>query len=75
MRLELIEVAVPLVMTHTKDIGRYVVAALGLKKWEKRSYIVGDRKSWNEVVELLGKLTGMFLPLLSVFCNSSWLIK
>lgn len=51
---------VPLVMTHTRDVGRFVVASLALEKWEKRSYIVGDRKSWNEVVEIAGKVIGKF---------------
>lgn len=53
---------VPLVMTHTRDVGRFVVASLALDKWEKRSYIVGDRKSWNDVVEIAGKVAGELLP-------------
>ncbi|QSZ29535.1 hypothetical protein DSL72_004050 [Monilinia vaccinii-corymbosi] len=49
---------VPLVMTHTRDVARFVVASLSLEKWELRSYIVGDRKTWHEVVDILGKLAG-----------------
>ncbi|KAI9648083.1 Oxidoreductase boa1 [Ciborinia camelliae] len=49
---------VPLVMTYTRDVARFVVASLSLEKWEQRSYIVGDRKSWHEVVEILGKVAG-----------------
>ncbi|EDN96095.1 hypothetical protein SS1G_12301 [Sclerotinia sclerotiorum 1980 UF-70] len=49
---------VPLVMTHTRDVARFVVASLSLEKWEKRSYMVGDRKSWHELVEILGKVAG-----------------
>ncbi|KAA8575024.1 hypothetical protein MFRU_002g03460 [Monilinia fructicola] len=49
---------VPLVMTYTRDVARFVVASLSLEKWELRSYIVGDRKSWHQVVEILGNITG-----------------
>lgn len=51
---------VPLVMTYTRDVARFVVASLSLEKWELRSYIVGDRKSWHQVVEILGNITGKF---------------
>ncbi|TEY40904.1 hypothetical protein BOTCAL_0414g00020 [Botryotinia calthae] len=49
---------VPLVMTHTRDVGRFVVASLSLPKWEKRSFMVGDRQSWHDVIEIAGKITG-----------------
>jgi hypothetical protein len=49
---------VPIVMTHTRDVGRFVVASLALEKWKKKSYIVGDRKSWCECVEIAGKVAG-----------------
>ena len=58
---------VPLVMTHTRDVGRFVVASLALDKWEKRSYMVGDRKSWNEVVEIAGKVAGKFMTIVFPF--------
>lgn len=49
---------VPIVMTHTRDVGRFVVASLSLDKWEKRSYIIGDKKSWGECVEIIGNVAG-----------------
>lgn len=52
---------IPLVFTHTRDVGRFVVKALGMEKWEERSYIVGDRRSWGEVIDTCGRVTGMFL--------------
>lgn len=55
---------VPLFMTHTRDVGRFVVASLSLPKWEKRSFIVGDRKSWYDVVDIAGKITGTIKTLL-----------
>jgi hypothetical protein len=51
---------VPIVMTHTRDVGRFVVASLSLEKWEKKSYIVGDRKSWHECIEIAGKFAGEY---------------
>ncbi|KIM97035.1 hypothetical protein OIDMADRAFT_169818 [Oidiodendron maius Zn] len=48
----------PVVFTTTKDVGRFVVASLGLEKWSERSIIVGDRKTWNEVLASTEKATG-----------------
>nr|B1GVX5.1 RecName: Full=Oxidoreductase BOA1; AltName: Full=Botcinic acid biosynthesis cluster A protein 1 [Botrytis cinerea B05.10]CAP58784.1 hypothetical protein [Botrytis cinerea] len=53
---------VPLVMTHTRDVGRFVVASLSLPKWENRSFIVGDRQSWHDVINIAGKITGEKWP-------------
>lgn len=55
---------VPLVMTHTRDVCRFVVASLSLPKWEKRSIIVGDRKSWYDMADIAGKITGTITTLL-----------
>ncbi|KAM3074964.1 hypothetical protein ACMFMF_005650 [Clarireedia jacksonii] len=49
---------VPIVMTHTRDVGRFVVASLALEQWEKRSYIIGDRKTWSECIAIAGKVAG-----------------
>ncbi|KAH8588086.1 hypothetical protein B0O99DRAFT_583577 [Bisporella sp. PMI_857] len=48
----------PVVFTTTKDVGRFVVASLGLEKWSERSIIVGDRKTWNDVLAIAEKATG-----------------
>jgi hypothetical protein len=49
----------PVYFTHTSDIGKYVVAALGLSKWEQKYFIVGDKKTWNQVVELGERIKGV----------------
>ena len=51
----------PAVFTSTKDVGRFVVASLGLEKWNENSIIVGDRKTWNEILAFAEKATGMFV--------------
>ena len=48
----------PVIFTTTKDMGKFVVASVGLEKWNKQSLIVGDRKSWNEVLAIAEKVTG-----------------
>ena len=59
----------PVVFTTTKDVGRFVVASLGLEKWSERSIMVGDRKTWNEVVEIAEKVTGNYDNLDSRVCS------
>jgi hypothetical protein len=49
----------PVHFTHTSDIGKYVVAALELPKWEKKYFIVGDTKTWDQVVDLAERIKGV----------------
>ncbi|KAJ9652275.1 hypothetical protein H2198_008450 [Neophaeococcomyces mojaviensis] len=48
----------PVVFTSTKDVGKFVVASVGLDKWNLKSLMVGDRKTWNEVLAIAQKITG-----------------
>jgi len=42
---------VPAVFTHTWDIARFVAALVASdEKWEKKSYIIGDKVTWKEFV-------------------------
>ncbi|KAL2876310.1 hypothetical protein SGCOL_008486 [Colletotrichum sp. CLE4] len=34
------------------DLAKFVAAALTLPKWEKETYLVGDKLTWNQLVEL-----------------------
>ncbi|EUC43329.1 hypothetical protein COCMIDRAFT_101166 [Bipolaris oryzae ATCC 44560] len=43
---------VPVVFTYTFDIGRMVAALLSLPKWSKEYYIIGDRLTWNQIVQM-----------------------
>ncbi|KAE8372283.1 NAD(P)-binding protein [Aspergillus bertholletiae] len=40
----------PVVFTHTFDVAKFVAALTNLTDWPKRSTIIGDKKTWNEVV-------------------------
>jgi len=48
------------IFTSSKDVAKFVVASVGLEKWNKRSLIVGDRKTWNEVLAIAEKVTGKY---------------
>ncbi|KAH9211997.1 hypothetical protein DL95DRAFT_525412 [Leptodontidium sp. 2 PMI_412] len=47
----------PVIFTSTKDVGKFVVASVGLEKWIRKSLIIGDRRSWNEVLAIAEKVT------------------
>ncbi|KAJ3548981.1 hypothetical protein NM208_g568 [Fusarium decemcellulare] len=46
--------------TYTRDIARCVVGMIDVDKWEKRSFIVGDRISINEVLAIAERVRGPF---------------
>lgn len=48
-----------MVLTHSRDIARFVVAALGLAHWEKRYYLIGDRFTMNEFVSIAEEVKGV----------------
>ncbi|KAM3512629.1 hypothetical protein MY11210_003723, partial [Beauveria gryllotalpidicola] len=43
---------IPVVFTHTIDVAKFVAASLSLSTWEPVTYIMGDKLSWNQVVQL-----------------------
>ncbi|EUC35657.1 hypothetical protein COCCADRAFT_3197 [Bipolaris zeicola 26-R-13] len=43
---------VPVVFTYTFDVGRMAAALLTLPKWSKFYYIIGDRATWNQVIQM-----------------------
>ncbi|KAI1342539.1 hypothetical protein F5Y15DRAFT_413046 [Xylariaceae sp. FL0016] len=47
-------------MTMARDVGKSVVRMLKVRMsgWEKYSYLSGDRVSWGEAAEVLGRITG-----------------
>lgn len=50
----------PSAFTHTKDVGKFVAAALDLDKWEPDTFIVGDKVTFNEFVKLAEAAKGIF---------------
>lgn len=50
---------VPVVFTHSLDIARFTVALLTLPKWDRISYIIGDKITWNEFLEIAEEVKGI----------------
>lgn len=48
----------PLVLTHSRDIARFVVAVLGISHWQKRYHLVGDRLTLNDFVRIAEETSG-----------------
>jgi hypothetical protein len=59
----------PVVFTHTFDVAKYVAALVGQPDWPEQSIIIGDKRTWNEVVAIAEDIKGLFLLtcLLSIF--------
>ncbi|KAF4460371.1 NAD(P)-binding [Fusarium albosuccineum] len=50
---------VPNQFVYSLDVAKFVVASLALPKWDKRSYIIGDRVTWNDFVAILEAAKGV----------------
>ncbi|KAF7540208.1 hypothetical protein G7054_g1609 [Neopestalotiopsis clavispora] len=48
----------PVAFTHTNDIAKFVVASLDLPHWPREGWIVGDKVTWNEVLEMAESVKG-----------------
>jgi hypothetical protein len=44
---------------HTFDVARFVAALVGTPKWDKESYIIGDKASWNQFVQYAEEAKGV----------------
>ncbi|KAF5535525.1 transcriptional activator Mut3p [Fusarium mexicanum] len=45
--------------THTFDIAAFIAALVGASKWDKESYIIGDKVSWNQFVQYAEEAKGV----------------
>ncbi|KAF4415001.1 hypothetical protein F53441_14677 [Fusarium austroafricanum] len=45
--------------THTFDVARFVAALIDAPKWDKESYIIGDKVSWNQFVQYAEEAKGV----------------
>jgi hypothetical protein len=52
---------VPITLTYSADIGKYIAALQGLDKWERDYRIAGDTKTWHEVIAIIEKGKGVKL--------------
>ncbi|KAH6668598.1 hypothetical protein F5X68DRAFT_249384 [Plectosphaerella plurivora] len=50
---------VPLALTYSQDVANFVAASLSLAKWEPKTYLIGDRVTWNELVALAEAAKGV----------------
>ncbi|WYZ35333.1 hypothetical protein EsH8_I_001609 [Colletotrichum jinshuiense] len=44
--------------TYTKDVAKYVVEALGLRVWDRTTYVIGDKMTWEEFVKIAEEARG-----------------
>jgi hypothetical protein len=49
---------VSVVFTYTFDVAKFVGALLSLEKWPLESYIIGDKVTWNQFLQLAEEATG-----------------
>jgi hypothetical protein len=49
----------PIHFTYTFDVAKYTAALLAFDAWEQNYYVVGDVKSWNELVEIIERAKGV----------------
>ncbi|KAK4248804.1 isoflavone reductase [Corynascus novoguineensis] len=50
---------VPVVFTHTADVARFVAASLDLPRWERETFVLGDRLTWNQFLRLAEEARGI----------------
>jgi hypothetical protein len=50
---------VPVPLTYSQDIAEFVAASLTLPKWEPKTYLVGDKVTWKELVALAEDIKGV----------------
>ncbi|KAH8807470.1 hypothetical protein F5884DRAFT_342272 [Xylogone sp. PMI_703] len=48
----------PIVFTYSFDAAKYTAAILSLDKWDKVSYVIGDRLTWNELLKIAEEACG-----------------
>ncbi|PGG95147.1 hypothetical protein AJ79_08200 [Helicocarpus griseus UAMH5409] len=48
----------PVAFTHTFDVAKFVAALMDQESWPERSIVVGDKKTWNEVVAIAEEVKG-----------------
>ena len=44
--------------TYTKDVAKFVVEALGLDAWDRDTYVIGDKMTWEEFIKVAEEARG-----------------
>jgi len=60
---------VPVVFTHTADVARFVAASLDLPRWERETFVQGDRLTWNQFLRLAEEARGKYPYSCSPLCR------
>jgi hypothetical protein len=47
-------------LTYTKDLGKFVVAALSLPKWDEALYCYSENSTWNKLIQAAEEATGEY---------------
>jgi len=47
--------------TYTKDLAKFVVAALDLPKWDESLFCYGDKATWNELLSIAEEMRGQLI--------------
>ncbi|TVY77114.1 Oxidoreductase BOA1 [Fusarium oxysporum f. sp. cubense] len=50
---------IPVVLTHTSDVGKFVAAYMEKPTWGKEAYIIGNRLTLNELIRLVEEAKGV----------------
>ncbi|KAK1474176.1 hypothetical protein CTAM01_15975 [Colletotrichum tamarilloi] len=49
---------VPVAKTFASNLAKFVAAALTLPKWERETYLIGYKLTWNQLIELAEAVKG-----------------
>ncbi|KAF4962146.1 hypothetical protein FSARC_9763 [Fusarium sarcochroum] len=49
---------VPVTFTYSRDVARFVAAFLEVNKWERATFIIGDKVTWNQLLKIVEEATG-----------------
>lgn len=47
--------------TYTKDLAKFVIAALDLPKWDESLFCYGDKATWNELLSIAEEMRGQLI--------------
>ncbi len=50
----------PMTLTYSFDLAKFVVASLGLPRWEEESYCAGEKTTWNKFVKGAEEILGTY---------------
>lgn len=49
----------PIALIYSYDVAKFVSAYLAAPKWEKITYVYGEKTTWNKFIKIAEEVTGM----------------